>query len=803
MTADEKIRQLDMYWGKEVANMSGHEASSWSEEKTAASFGTAGAGSVHDLYPLTAAIANDIQHYAMEKTRLGIPVLFIEEGLHGYSGLGSTSFPIPLQLSAAWDTVLTHAVGRAIATESRAHGIDMILGPVLCLPRDPRWGRVEETYGEDPYLDARNGVAMIKGLQGAGVDRPDAVIAEPKHFAVHGIPEAGSNTAPVNIGEREARSSFLYVFEKAVREAGALSMMAAYSELDGIPCVDNKWLLTDVLRKEWGFKGFVLSDLGAIKMSMENHGVADGIPDAMSQTIKAGLNMQFYDFPHAEFLTAMNKALNERSLSMSQLDNAVRDILRVKFMLGLFDHPYTDTTLKNKVFHTKEHQDLALRAAREGICLLKNDGGLLPVSSTVHSLAVIGPLATSTYLGGYSNQDGKGVSILDGLRQRAPAGMNIRYEPGYTVSDATTAAAPLIYAPGFEPADSAANTRPATAPGNNPAANNTANNPTATPPPNTQLRAEPLTLTEPQPRAESLTRALSLVNNSDAAIVVLGEEAAIVGEGKDRAHLQLSAQQLQLIKAIKATGKPVIVLLCNGRPLCIDWVAENIPVILDTWFGGEQGGLAIADVVLGLTNPSGKLPMTFPRSEGQLPFYYNHKPTSGHHYVDEKNTPLFVFGHGLSYTHFDYSGLEVSPGKIPANGKTHVSVNIKNTGPVEGTEVVQLYIRDEVSSVTTPERSLRGFGRITLQPGEEKKIDFVLGPDDLALWNREMHHVVEPGLFKIMVGGSSADIRQTGSLEVLPATAQRPAAASRTSATTQHPATALRTSAHHQNLSHD
>src|SRR5260221_251014 len=513
----------------------------------------------------------------------------------------------------------------------------MLLGPVLCLPRDPRWGRVEETYGEDTYLDARMGVAMVKGFQGQGVDHPDAVVAEPKHFAVHGIPEAGSNTAPVNIGEREARSSFLYVFEKAVREGGALSMMAAYSELDGIPCVDNKWLLTDVLRKEWGFKGFVLSDLGAIKMSLENHRVAADIPDALSQTLKAGLNMQFYDFPHPDFLQAMKTALKNGQLSMDQLDRAVRDVLRVKFLTGLFDHPYTDVSLKGAVFHTQAHQDLALKAAEESIVLLKNEGGLLPLHKDIRHLAVVGPLAASTYLGGYSNTEGKAISILDGLRQRAGASMSIRYEKGYSVDSVGV---------------------------------------------------------------DLLPGALDAVKGADAAIVVLGEESAVVGEGKDRAHLQLSDQQMQLVKAVYATGKPVIVLLCNGRPICFNWVAEHIPAIVDTWFSGEKGGLAVADILLGNTNPSGKLPMTFPRSEGQIPFYYNHKPTSGHRYVDEASTPLYPFRHGLSYTRFDYSGLKIVPAVLNIGQTADEQVTVTPSGSVEGTDVAELYLRAGVSGDT-------------------------------------------------------------------------------------------------------
>jgi beta-glucosidase len=703
MTLKEKILQLDMFSGKDIYGFKGHEATEYSEEITARMIGNTGIGSIHDLYPLNAEITNKIQKYAIEKTRLGIPVLFIEEGLHGYSGKGSTSFPIPLELSSAWDTSLVRQVGRVIATETRAHGVDMILGPVLCLPHDPRWGRVEETYGEDPYLDALNGVAMIKGLQGKKLSDRNAVIAEPKHFAVHGIPEAGSNTAPVNIGEREARSTYLYVFEKAVKEGGAMGIMAAYSEIDGIPCVDNKWLLTDVLRKEWGFKGFVLSDLGAIKMSLQNHAVAANSSDALSQTFNAGLNMQFYDFGHAEFLKAVTAAVKNKTLTLTQLDKTVADILRVKFMLGLFDHPYTNPALISEVFHAKTNRALSLKAAMEGICLLKNDQSVLPINNA-RSIAVIGPLAESTYLGGYSNNEDKGISILDGLKQRAGNNVQISYEPGYQQDGKQT---------------------------------------------------------------DLQDRAVELVKKSDEAIVVLGEETNIVGEGKDRAELDLSEQQMNLIKAIHETGKPVVAVLSNGRPITINWVAKNIPAVLETWFGGEKSGLAVADILLGNVNPSGKLPITFPRSAGQIPFYYNHKPTSYHKYVDEQNTPLFAFGHGLSYTTFDYSDLHISPAVIPINGIAEISVRVKNSGKVEGAEVAQLYLRDQVSSVTTPIMALKGFSRINLKPGESGIVKFKIGPEHLSLWNRQMKRVVEPGMFKIMVGSASDDIRLTDSLKVV------------------------------------
>ncbi len=703
MNDEEKIQQLDMYWGREVANMDGHEAGSYSEEKVKQIIGITGIGSIHDFYPINVEIANKIQKYAIEKTRLGIPVLFIEEGLHGYNGHGSTTFPIPLELSSTWDTSLVYSVGRVIGTEARAHGVDMILGPVLCLPHDPRWGRVEETYGEDPYLDALNGVAMVKGMQGKNLNSNDAVISEPKHFAIHGIPEAGSNTSPVSIGEREARTNFLYVFEKAVKEGGSMGIMAAYHEFDGIPCVDNKWLLTDVLRKEWGFQGFVLSDLGAIRMTLQNHKVAKDTIDALVQTFKAGMNMQFYDFDHKGFQRAMLQAVEKKLLSEEDLNKAAHDVLKVKFLLGLFDHPYTDVSLQVKKFHTVENKNLALKAAQEGICLLKNDNELLPVNKNVKTIALIGPLAKSTYLGGYAC-DGKGISILDGLKQKVGQSCQINYESGYQDSSSVSIG--------------------------------------------------------------SLKKAVDLVNKSDITIAVLGEDTKVVGEGKDRSNIDLDDNQMNLIKAIHQTGKPIVVVLFNGRPLTIPWIAENIPSILETWFSGEQGGLAIAEVLLGNVNPSGKLPMTFPRSLGQVPFYYNHKPTSYHSYVDEKNTPLFPFGFGLSYTTFEYSDLLISPSKIPVDGKVTVSVKIKNTGKLVGTEVVELYVRDEISSVTTPVIALKGFNRISLKPGESGKVEIILGPEQLSLWNREMKRVVEPGEFKVMVGSSSEDVRQSGSFWV-------------------------------------
>lgn len=703
MTTEEKINQMDMYWGKQVASMEKHDAVSYSEEKVVAALGTTGVGSIHDFYPLKSELTNQIQKYAVEKTRLGIPVLFIEEGLHGYCGKGSTTVPIPLQLASAWDTSLVRKVGRIIGTETRAHGVHMILGPMLDLARDARWGRVEETYGEDPYLAAANGVAIVKGMQGKGIDQPDAVIAEPKHFAAHSVPEAGSNTGPIFVGEREIRSNFMVTFEKAVREGGAMGIMAAYHELDGIPCVSNKWLLQDVLRKEWGFKGFVLSDLGAIKRTINNHMTAKDTTDAMVQTIKAGLNMQFYDFAHPSFKNAINEALADKRLTEEDLNNAVRDILRVKFMLGLFENPYVDTSLISKVFHTEESQELALQAAHESIVLLKNEHSILPLKNEKLRIAVIGELAESTYPGGYASPEKEGISILDGLKQRACANQTVSFEKGYT-----------------------------------------------------DIKGE----------TTSKQKAVDLAKRSDVAVVVIGENLKKVGEGKDRADIDLDENQMEVIKAIQATGTPVVAVLFNGRPLTINWVAENVQAIVETWFSGEKGGLAIADVLLGKVNPSGKLPVTFPRAIGQIPFFYNHKPSSKHNYVDLPNTPLYPFGFGLSYTTFEYSGMQISPETIPVNGTATVKISVKNTGSVEGSEIVQLYVRDEVGSVTTPVKSLKGFNRVTLQPGEVKEVSFEVGSEALWLWNRDMKRVVEPGDFKIMIGSSSEDIRQQGKLVV-------------------------------------
>ncbi|MBV7531059.1 glycoside hydrolase family 3 N-terminal domain-containing protein [Chitinophaga sp. sic0106] len=691
MTTLEKIRQLDMYRGWSVSPMTEqtHEALKLDEKLINAAFAKGSFGSLHDFYPAYTSLSNEVQRHAVTKTRLGIPVLFIEEGLHGYSRKGSTSFPVPLQLAATWDTALVYQVGRAIGRESRANGTAMILAPLLDVSRDPRWGRQEETFGEDTYLVSEIGLAMVKGLQGGDVSRHDAVVSEPKHYVVHPVPEAGSNQGPVNIGVREIRSSHLPTFEKAVKQGGALGIMAAYHEIDGLPMVFNRWLLTDVLRKEYGFKGFVLSDLGAVRMGLENHRTATSRADAMAQTINAGLNMQFYDFGHDEFEQALDSALKMKMLTPARLDTAVAEVLRVKFLLGLFDRPYIDTTLLAKVTRSTAHQQLAQRAAERGVVLLKNDKNILPLKD-IRNLVVVGPLAKSNYLGGYSNTEDTAISILSGLTQRAGDRLQIRYIAGFDQS---------------------------------------------------------------------------VISTADAVVVVLGEDLQVVGEGKDRAALQLDTAQLTLVRQLSATGKPLAAVLLNGRALCLGPVAAQVPAIVEGWFGGEKGGQAIADVLLGITNPSGKLPVSFPRSEGQLPYYYSHKPTSYHRYVDEKDTPLFPFGHGLSYTTFKYDQLELPAAQV--KDSFTIRVTVTNTGTVAGEEVVQVYLRDEVATVTTPAKALKAFGRVALQPGERRQLTFRLSAlEALGLWNRDMKHVIEPGTFLVMVGSSSDDIRLKGQFHV-------------------------------------
>ncbi len=687
MTLAEKVRQLDMYSGaKDLMSRRTdptHAApdGAFLPEKAQELWGDLGVGSIHDLYP-TPEQANTIQKWVIAHNRLGIPALFIEEGLHGFNT--GTVFPAPIGLAATWDPEMARNTAAAIAAETRSTGVDMILAPVLDLARDPRWGRIEEDFGEDPYLTGQMGLAYVQGAQGESLNSDHTVVAEPKHFAGHGSPQGGTNTSPVDMGERELRTMMLPPFAEAIREGHAMAVMAAYHEIDGIPITDDPFLLKTILRQEWGFRGFVLSDLGAIERLYSAHHVAATPQDAACMAIRSGVDMQFYDFSHAVFQNALMQCVQKHTLPLADLDRAVRSVLRVKFELGLFDHPFVDPALKAKVWRSPQHLALSLRSARESMTLLKNDGSLLPLSKSTKRIAVIGPNAAVARYGDYEDEkNGERISILQGIRDLLPAS-TVTFDPGSNIPAAVEAAA-----------------------------------------------------------------------SADVVILALGERLGISGEGFDRSCLDLPGNQEQLLEAVIGTGKPVVLVLGNGRPLTIDWAEKHVPAILEAWYPGEFGGQAVAETLFGDNNPGGKLTISFPRSVGQLPDFYNADPSRVWKYIDSSGTPLFPFGFGLSYTTFRYDHLAVQAPAPGSHGDIRVTVDVTNTGERAGDEVAQLYVRENVSSVETPERALKGLLRIHLQPGETRTVTFLVPQEQLAVWNAENRWAVEGGRYTVWAGGSS------------------------------------------------
>ena len=595
-----------------------------------------------------------------------------------------TVFPAPLNLASTWDPELARETGAVIASEMRATGVDMLLAPVLDVARDPRWGRVEEDFGEDPYLTGRMGLAYVRGAQGDSLDTNHTVVAEPKHFAGHGSPEGGTNTSPVHIGERELRTVMLKSFEPALRQGHAMGVMAAYHEIDGIPVTDDPYLLKHILRQEWGFKGFVLSDLGAIRRLYTVHHVAATPQDAACMAIRSGVDMQFYDFPHDVFQNALIDCVRNGSLPEVDLDRAVRSVLRVKFELGLFDHPYVDPTLNASVYRSPAHLAVSLRSARESMILLKNDNDLLPLSTSVKHIAVSGPNADVARYADYQKEtNGERISMLEGIRAMVPHAA-IEFERGDDIESAVAAA-----------------------------------------------------------------------KAADVVIMGLGEHVGISGEGHDRSNLDLPGNQEQLLEAVVATGKPVVLVLENGRPLTIGWAKEHVPAILEAWYPGEFGGTAIAETLFGRNNPGGHLTITFPQTVGQLPDYYNSDPSRVLKYIDSNGLPLFPFGWGLSYTTFRYGHLVATPPAQGSHGDIQIRVDVTNTGNRAGDTVAQLYMREDVTSVETPRRSLEGFSRIHLTPGETRTVVFRVPYEQLAVWNENRRWVVEPGPFTVWVGDSS------------------------------------------------
>ncbi len=670
-----------------------------------------------------AEFVNSIQKWAKENTRLGIPVLFHEECLHGHAATKGTSFPQAIALASTWDPAMVEEVFTATAQEVRARGSQQCLSPVLDLARDPRWGRTEETYGEDPYLGSRIGVAAVKGFQGTGplIDKSH-VIATAKHFAVHGQPEGGANTAPGNYSERLIREYFLKPFEAAVKEGGIQSVMASYNEIDGIPSHGNSWLLDKVLRQEWGFNGAVVSDYFGIRQLRSKHHVVATNEEAAKLALESGVDIEL---PYNEVNNLLLDQVKQGKVSESDVDRAAARILRSKFITGLFDDPFVDPDFAEKITNSSAHQQLALQAARKAIILLKNDGQLLPLKKENYKrIAVIGPNAAEVHIGGYSGAPGRGISILQGIKDKVGTGTEVLYSLGCRITETRSINETM---PTFE---------------------------------------DTLTLSATSANAKRIQEAVAVAEKADLIILALGGNEQTSREAwekhlGDRSSLDLMGNQDDLVRAMIALRKPVVVFLIHGRPNSINYIAENVPAILEGWYLGQETGTAVADVLFGDSNPGGKLPVSVPRSAGQLPIYYYQKPSARLEYMDSTASPLFPFGWGLSYSSFKYGNLSLAPDSIGPEGKTKVSVEVTNTSAVRGDEVVQLYIRDEVSSVTRPVKELRGFRRLTIDPGKTQKVEFTLGPEELSFLNRDIRRVVEPGTFKIMVGGNSVDLIET------------------------------------------
>ncbi len=671
-----------------------------------------------------AVFVNAVQKWLLEKTRLGIPALTHEEALHGLTAPRGTHFPIPIALASSWDPALLERVMSVAALEARARGTHHVLSPVLDLARDPRWGRTEETYGEDPYLVTRLGVAAIRGYQGTSPTlAKDKVFATAKHFAAHGPNEGGINTAPGSFSERVMREQYLVPFEAAVTEAGVMTVMPSYNEIDGLPSHKNRWLLEGLLRREWGFRGLVVSDYFAIEQMQTRHGVASDLADAARQALEVGVDLEL---PDPKAYATLVAQVRDGRVSEAALDRCVARVLRAKFLAGLFEDPYADPERADRVSNAPEHQALALEAARRSLVLLKNDGGLLPLDrKKLKTIAVVGPNAKGVRLGGYSSDPGRGIDILQGIREKAGPGVRVLHAEGVRITE-------------HEP----------------------------------DWTGDKVVFGDPEKNRRRITEAVAVARQADVAVVVVGTNESTSREAwadehlGDVADLQLSSQQDELVEAVRKTGKPVVVVLINGRPLAIPRIAETIPAILEGFYLGQEGGTALAEALFGDLNPGGKLPISFPRHVGQLPVYYGRKPTSFRNYLDMPREPLFSFGHGLSYTTFKMDNLSVTPAKIGPGGRATVKVDVTNTGARKGDEVVQLYLHDRVSSVTRPAKELCGFERVSLLPGEKKTVTFSLGPEALRLYDPEMQRVVEPGLFDVMVGGSLKSL-QTASLEVV------------------------------------
>jgi beta-glucosidase len=670
---------------------------------------------------LAAKTANALQKYVIENTRLGIPLFLAEESPHGHMAIGTTVFPTGIGLASTWNPTLIEKAAAAMAKEIRLQGGHISYGPVMDLSRDPRWSRVEESFGEDPVLTAAIGVASVKGGGSGDLTKPYSVVSTLKHFIAYGIPEGGHNGNTALIGQRELHENFFPPFKKAV-EAGALSIMTAYNSIDGIPCTSNEYLYNDLLKKQWGFRGFVVSDLFSINGLSGSHAVANNLKEAGELSLRAGVDLDLGASGYAD----LKKSVEEKKITLQQLDEVVARIIKLKFEMGLFENPYVNEDLAKQLVRSPDHIELARQTARQSIVLLQNRKGLLPLSSSLKRIAVIGPNADNTYnqLGDYTapQEDKNVVTVYQGIKNKYPQAQ-VAYVKGVAIRDTTN---------------------------------------------------------------QDIKSAVAAAKQAEVAIVVVGGSsardfktkyiatgAAVTedesmqdmesGEGFDRATLKLLGKQQELLEAIKATGTPIVVIYIQGRPLEMNWAEENADALLCAWYPGQEGGNAVAEILSGEVNPSGKLPISIPKSVGQLPVYYNKKNPKGHDYVEMSSSPLYPFGFGLSYSSFEYSDLA-----IIKNGGTDFSINlkIKNTSKVQGEEVVQLYLRDQVASVVQPIKQLKHFQRVNLQQGEQKVIQFKLTKDDLWIINAKMNKEIEPGDFKVMIGSSSNDVRLEGTFAI-------------------------------------
>lgn len=740
MTVEEKVGQLSTLLGWEMYDKQGAEIrvskkfeQAIREQEIGALWATLRADPwtqktlTTGLNPAQAAGAtNALQKYAVEHSRLGIPLLLAEECPHGHMAIGTTVFPTALGQGSTWNPILIEEMASAIAREARLQGAHIGYGPVLDLAREPRWSRVEETYGEDPVLTSQLGSAMVRGFQGKSLTSGINIISTLKHFAAYGVPEGGHNGGSVSPGMRELQRSYLPAFEAAVR-AGALSVMTAYNSIDGIPCTANPLLLKTILRDEWGFRGFTVSDLTSISGLMGTHRVAATPADAAALAINAGLDS---DLSGYGFGKSLLEAIRQGKVSTAVLDTAVGRVLRQKFALGLFENPYVNAGKAAAGVKTADHVALARRVAQESVVLLKNENNLLPLAKTLKQIAVIGPNADNVYnqLGDYTapQPDGVVITPLQGIR--AKFGASVTYAKGCSIRDTSSK--------GIAEAVQ------------------------------TALAADVVVLV----LGGSSARDFKTEYQTTGAASVKATETSISdmesGEGFDRSTLDLMGRQQELLEAIVKTGKPVVVVYMQGRPLNMNWAAAHVPALLTTWYPGQEGGNALADVLAGDYNPAGRLPISIPKSVGQLPVYYNAKKPAGHDYVELDAKPLYPFGYGLSYSSFAYSDLavQVIPGGSDVTAK--VSFSIKNTSSRDGDEVVQLYVDDKVSSVVGPIKQLKKFRRMPLKAGEQKMVEFELHAEDLKLLNSSMQWVAEAGTFVVMVGPSSNTIRLTKNFDL-------------------------------------